>query len=154
MGIFGKGKKDKADAKPRGLGRSTSPAGKEDDGELMIVDAVDDLDDDTVMGEPQERGLSDEIMEIDRMDRHEIDEELAARPDKPKKRGLFGGKAKPAKSSPAERSGPVAEDEVKRRRAPRSPPSAARTRRRRKRTKLASLQRVCLSWWKSKSFLA
>tara|TARA_B100000929_G_scaffold169806_1_gene134512 strand:+ start:5217 stop:6458 length:1242 start_codon:yes stop_codon:yes gene_type:complete len=121
MGIFGKGKKDKADAKPRGLGRSTSPAGKEDDGELMIVDAVDDLDDDTVMGEPQERGLSDEIMEIDRMDRHEIDEELAARPDKPKKRGLFGGKAKPAKSSPAERSGPVAEDEVKKAKSAKKP---------------------------------
>lgn len=114
MGIFGKGKGDKAAKKPRGLGRSTGPSGPEDDGEVMVIDEVDELDiDDSVEIEAQERGLSDEIMEIDRMDRDEIDADLAARPNKPKKRGLFGGRAKPAKAAPAEGVSPASEAEVK-----------------------------------------
>lgn len=91
MGIFSK-KKDADKPRPKGLGRSVS---SNDDDDVMVIDRDDDAFE-IDMGEekqPRERGLSDEIMDMERKDRAAIDADLADEDDRPKRRskGLFGG---------------------------------------------------------------
>lgn len=90
MGIFSK--KDASKSRSRGLGRSVSSA--EDDGDIVMDREFDAFDDDLPSDDGDRgAGLSEEIMEIDRADRSEIDAALeAAEPKKKKSKGLFGRK--------------------------------------------------------------
>ncbi|WP_298843161.1 hypothetical protein [uncultured Salinicola sp.] len=90
MGIFSK--KDTGKSRSKGLGRSVSSAG--DDGDIVMDREFDAFDDDLPSDDGDKgTGLSDEIMEIDRADRSDIDAALeAAEPKKKKSKGLFGRK--------------------------------------------------------------
>lgn len=90
MGIFKK--KDAEKPRSRGLGRSVTSAPSDDD---IVMDREHDMVDMDIDETPvsSEKGLSDEIMDVDRKDRSSIDAELAE-PVKPKRKskGLFGRK--------------------------------------------------------------
>lgn len=95
MSLF---KKKKGNEKPSGLGRSVDSSVITDDrdDDVMSIDVPSsdpyDFDEDF---DTRTKGLSDEIMEVEKTDRAEIDAELA----KPKPKGLFGRK-KVAKVKP------------------------------------------------------